>query len=123
MTDIVHPPAAAPTNGELPPMPTIVPPVPQLGLPTDKNTLDTQFGGIALRVRQILTEVASSKNRLDGLTDQDLKDRGYTDTQIAQLRSAWNDLNKFVDVFYGRVEGGPAYDYSQFVRFLWGFGV
>lgn len=97
-------------------------PVPQMGLPTDKTTLDMQFGSIALRVRQVLTEVVSSKSRLDGMTDQDLLDRGYDNTQIAQLRSAWNDLNRYADVFYGNI-GTEAYDFSTFVRFLWGFGV
>lgn len=112
------------TNGglESPTPPVVLAPVPQMGLPTDKFTLDNQFGSIALSVRKVLTDIASSKSRLDGLTDQDLLDRGYTDGQIAQLRSAWNDLNRFVDVFYGRA-GTEQYDFSTFVRFLWGFGV
>lgn len=109
------------SNGE-PTIPVLAPPVPQMGLPTDKFTLDNQFGNIALNVRKVLTDIASSKSRLDGLTDQDLKDRGYTDQQIAQLRSAWNDLNRFANIFYGR-EPTDAYDFSTFVRFLWGFGV
>jgi len=116
-----HPPAVT-TNNEVPPLPVIAPPVPQLGLSTDKGTLDSQFGGVALRLRQTLTEIASSKSRLDSLTEQDLLDRGYNSQQIAQLRSAWNDLDRFVNVFYGR-EGTEPYDFSTFVRFLWGFGI
>lgn len=104
------------------PIPVMAEPVPMMGLPTDKATLDRQFGNIALQVRQILTDVTSSKARLDSLTDQDLIDRGYDNTQIAQLRSAWNDLNRFVEVFYGRA-GTEAYDFTTFVRFLWGIGV
>ena len=114
--------AAEPDPSPPPPIQLMAPPVPQMGLPTDKFTLDTQFGTIALNVRKVLTDIASSKARLDSLTEQDLLDRGYTAAQIAQLRSAWADLNRFVDIFYGRA-GTEAYDFSTFVRFLWGFGV
>ena len=125
MTAEETPPIIEPTPVPMEPVPfpmgTSV--VPQLGLPTDKSTLDVTFGRIALAVRDTFNDILSSKARLDSLTEQDLTDRGYTLQQIAQLRSAWNDLNKIVQVFYGEIDSTPAYDYSTFVRFLWGFGV
>lgn len=63
------------------------------GYPLDKVTINARVGFLATQLRDALTEVARVKTVLDGLVDGDLTAMGYTSTEVAQLRSAFTDLN------------------------------
>lgn len=58
-------------------------------------------------------EYRAWKKYFDGLTDQDMKDLGWTDEEIATAKSAFGDLSDLADVCEGV---GKDRDYMSFAR-------
>jgi hypothetical protein len=93
-----------------------------VGRPADKATLDASVGALAAQVQTWAARVPDFKAWLDTIPDDLLKQPpfGYTDTDVATLRSAVADMLTLAEVYVGQTEMSPARDLSTFVRRLAG---
>lgn len=64
------------------------------GYPKDKVTINNRAGSIAINVRNVLREVDDFQTVLDGLTDQNLLDLGFTQTELDDMQAAFAALAK-----------------------------
>lgn len=71
------------------------------GFPTTKNDIDARVGGVIVTLRDTLESATRIKAWLDTQTDADLTGRGYTSTEVAQLKSAFTDLDNLRKVANG----------------------
>lgn len=93
-----------------------------VGLLTTKGEIDSRMGDLARSQQKVFKELTVLKGYLDATVDADLIALGYTQDEVAILKSAAADLSEFSQVFVGNVAVSPAKDFSQFVRQLWGVG-
>ena len=80
------------------------------------------MGEVARGQQKVFKDLTVLKGYLDATADADLVALGYTESEVAILKSAAVDLTEFGQVFVGDVAVSPAKDFSQFVRLLWGVG-
>jgi hypothetical protein len=91
-----------------------------VGLAVTKADLDSRGGSISVDLRSVMDRIRVFKARLDTLTDNDLTALGYTATEVAQLRSAFVDMDKLRTIFEGTGTQGTAYDFRTFQKLLTG---
>lgn len=91
-----------------------------VGLPSDKNSIDSRAGSLAIALRDIFTQISRFEAWLAAQTDQSLINLGYTSTEVAQLKSAFTDLDQLRQVYEGTATRSPAYDYRTFAGLLVG---
>lgn len=92
------------------------------GLNPSKGEIDTMAGVIARDLQSALNRVTEFKYFLDGKVDADLTALGYTSGDIANLRSAYGDLDQLVTLYKGNATLGAAKDFRTFVRRIFGMG-
>lgn len=91
--------------------------------PTTKNQVDGQAGTLALQILSDMIRAQQFKAWLDTQTDSALIALGYAQADVNVLRSAFNDLNTFANVFLGASAQATAYDFRTFAKQIYGFGV
>ena len=91
-----------------------------VGFPTGKQDIDSRAGFLALTLRDALRDVKTLKGWLDGKTEQDLMDLGYTSGEVATLKSAYTDLAKLADIAAGQATQAEASDFFWFAKHLTG---
>jgi hypothetical protein len=84
-----------------------------VGLPVDKNVLDSRVGNLAWQLRETLSQVQTVKTWLDGKTDQELQAApyGYSPTEVATMKSAFTDLDKLARIANGQGTQADANDF------------
>jgi hypothetical protein len=93
-----------------------------VGLAQSKSEVDARAGDIARRFQQTFRDVGTLKSYLDRTADADLVALGYTDPEVATLRSAADDMWTLTTIFTGSATQTAAYDFRQFLSALWGVG-
>ena len=93
-----------------------------VGILATKGEIDSRMGEIARGQQKVFKELSILKGYLDSTADTDLVAMGYTEGEVAILKSAAADMTQFSEVFVGKVAVSPAKDFSAFVRLLWGVG-
>lgn len=94
-----------------------------VGYPLTKADVDSRAGSLAVDLRNKLTEIRNFKVKLDSLTDAELGTGGglgYSTAEIANLRSAFTDMDKLAQIYLGLATQGSAYDFRTFAKFLMG---
>jgi hypothetical protein len=94
-----------------------------IGLTSTKSDIDNVAAAIAFDLRSVMDRISYMQAFLAGKTTQDLTDRGYTTSpvdEVAQLKSAFTDLDKLRTVYQGTATQATAYDFRTFVKFLTG---
>lgn len=84
------------------------------GFSTDKNAVDARIGSLVLQLRDSLDGIERVKVWLDGKTTQDLVDLGYSEGDVAVIKSAFTDLSNLAGIAEGR---GTQVEVSDF--FFW----
>ncbi len=87
-----------------------------------KQSVDSTIGDACQALNIAFDNVASAKAFLDVAQDAELVALGYTDADVATLRSAMSDLDQLRRVFEGAEEVSPAKDFRVFAQRLWGTG-
>jgi hypothetical protein len=93
-----------------------------VGLSTSKSEIDSRAGDIARTFQRLFHDVETMQTYLDETPNGDLVAMGYTDQDVAVLKSAYADLSQLGRISTG-AEALPApKDFRAFVRQLWGIG-
>jgi hypothetical protein len=93
-----------------------------VGLPVTKAEIDTRAGDLARAFQDHFADVATMQTYLEATPNADLIALGYTDQEVATLKTAFTDLSQLAKIWAG-LEGLPAAkDFRTFVRQLWGVG-
>ncbi len=89
-----------------------------VGYSLTKAGIDTHSGNLAANLRNCLDDIAKYKAWLDATVDADLTALGYTSGEVAVLKSAFTDLNKVRDIYYGVATQSSTYDFTTFAKQL-----
>lgn len=93
-----------------------------VGLSVTKDEINSRAGDIALTFQRIFADVVVMKSYLDATPDSDLVALGYTDAEVATLKTAWSDLAQLGMIWVGQDALAEPKDFRTFVRQLWGVG-
>ena len=93
-----------------------------VGLPVTKTEIDARGGDIARAFQKNFEDVYTMQTYLEATPNPDLVALGYTDQEVATLKTAFADLTQLSQIWAG-LEALPApKDFRVFVRQLWGVG-
>jgi hypothetical protein len=93
-----------------------------VGLPVTKDELDARAGDIARQFQRSFSDVVTLQEYLVATPDADLIALGYTDAEVASLKTAFTDLMQLANLWIGAEALPAAKDFRVFVRRLWGVG-
>lgn len=93
------------------------------GLTVTKEQVNELAGVIARTLKLSFERIAVFKKWLDSKTAGDLTGLGLTAAEIADLRSAFTDLEQLRTVWEGTATVTSAKDFTTFAKRLWGIGV
>ena len=93
-----------------------------VGLPVTKGEVDTRAGDLARSFQQAFENVATMQTYLEATPNADLVALGYTDQEVATLKTAFADLTQLTTIWTGTAALPAAKDFRIFVRQLWGVG-
>lgn len=102
---------------------TIPPPPPTtVGNAVTKYQIDSTSGGLSATIEQWASQVLGFKEYLDATPDETLlaPPFGYSEDNIAVLKSAFNDLSLLANIFLGKDALAEARDLGAFSRQLAG---
>jgi hypothetical protein len=93
-----------------------------VGLPVTKTEIDSRAGDIARAFQKNFEDVLTMQTYLEATPDPDLIALGYTEQEVAVIKTAFADLTLLSRIWSG-LEALPApKDFRAFVRQLWGVG-
>ena len=93
-----------------------------VGLAVTKTEIDTRAGDIARGFQANFENVATMQTYLEATPNADLIALGYTDQEVATLKTAFADLSQLARIWSGLEALPAAKDFRTFVRQLWGIG-
>lgn len=91
-----------------------------IGFPQTKADIDSRAGALATSVRDLLGQVQRFQQYLVATPDANLTGLGYSTTEVAQLKSAFTDLDKLRTIYEGTGTQASVYDFRQFAKLLTG---
>jgi hypothetical protein len=92
------------------------------GIPVTKQTVDSVFGGIAVRLAQLMDDAAQANYWLAGTSDSDLTGLGYQAGDISALKDAAYAYGVLSQLYIGQTNLPAATDYRVSIRKLAGLG-
>ena len=93
-----------------------------VGLPVTKTEIDTRGGDIARTFQKSFEDVVTMQTYLEATPNPDLVALGYTDQEVAVLKTAFADLSQLGRIWGGAEALAAPKDFRAFVRQLWGVG-
>jgi hypothetical protein len=93
-----------------------------VGLPVTKTEIDSRAGDIARSFQAAFENVLTMQTYLEATPNPDLVALGYTDQEVAVLKTAFADLTQLATIWNGAAALPAAKDFRAFVRQLWGVG-
>jgi hypothetical protein len=93
-----------------------------VGLPVTKSEIDTRSGDIARAFQRQFEDVGTMQTFLEQTPEADLVALGYTASEVAILKTAYNDLTQLTRIWLGNEALAAPKDFRTFVRQLWGVG-
>jgi hypothetical protein len=93
-----------------------------VGLAITKQEIDSRAGDIARGFQRHFNDVATLQSYLAQTADADLVALGYTQGEVAILKSAFTDLAQLTTIWSGSATLPAAKDFRTFVRQVWGVG-
>lgn len=93
-----------------------------VGLPVTKDEIDARAGDIARAFQRNFEDTVTMQTYLEGAPNADLIALGYTDQEVATLKTAFADLTQLGTIWNGSAALPAAKDFRVFVRQLWGVG-
>lgn len=93
-----------------------------VGLPVTKAEIDARAGDIARGFQKAFGDVVTMQQFLVATSNDDLLAAGYTDPEIATLKTAYADLSQLAGIWTGSAALPAAKDFRVFVSRLWGVG-
>lgn len=93
-----------------------------VGLPVTKTEIDQRAGDIARTFQGTFEDVATMQTYLEATPNADLVALGYSDQDVATLKTAFADLMQLGRIWGGAEALAAPKDFRTFVRQLWGVG-
>jgi len=93
-----------------------------VGLGVTKGEIDSRAGDIARQFQDLFADVATMQSYLLATVNTDLIALGYTDQEVAVLKTAFTDLELLGKIWIGAEALAGPKDFRTFVRQLWGVG-
>jgi hypothetical protein len=93
-----------------------------VGLPVTKAEVDTRAGDIARAFQRSFEDVLTMQTYLEATPNADLVALGYSDQEVATIKTAFADLTQLSHIWVGAEALPAAKDFRTFVRQLWGVG-
>jgi hypothetical protein len=93
-----------------------------VGLPVTKSEVDSRAGDIARAFQRAFEDVGTMQTYLEATPNPDLVALGYTDQEVATLKTAYTDLTELATIWVGSAALAAPKDFRTFVRQLWGVG-
>jgi len=93
-----------------------------VGLAVTKGEIDARSGDIARAFQKNFEDVATLQTYLEATPNADLIALGYSDQEVATLKTAFADLAQFGRIWIGGEALPAPKDFRTFVRQLWGVG-
>lgn len=93
-----------------------------VGLAVTKAEIDTRSGDTARGFQRLFEDVLTMQTYLEATPNPDLVALGYTDQEVATLKTAFADLSQLSRIWVGAEALAAAKDFRTFVRQLWGVG-
>ena len=93
-----------------------------VGLPVTKTEIDARSGDIARTFQASFENVITMQTYLEATPNPDLVALGYTDNEVAVLKTAFADLSQLARIWTGSEALAAPKDFRAFVRQLWGVG-
>jgi hypothetical protein len=91
-----------------------------VGYPANKTDVDNRLGGLTQQLRDVLNSIVTVKAWADSMTDQDLLNLGYAQTDVNRLRSGLADLAKLAAIAKGTQTQATAQDFFAFAKWFVG---
>jgi hypothetical protein len=92
------------------------------GYTVTKDNVQNRCGDISARVFSAFAEVRKVKAYLDTKADGDLTTLGVSSSDVADLRSAFADLDQLANIFEGSANLITSKDFRTFAKRLYGVG-
>jgi hypothetical protein len=93
------------------------------GKALSRSDIDQAVGDAMLRINKDLNYVEAIRDGLQAYSDQEIKDLGYSDAEVATIRSALADMDQLWKIYKGAQPLTDPKDFRQFAKRLWGLGV
>jgi hypothetical protein len=93
-----------------------------VGLAVTKQEIDARAGDLARGFQKSFEDVATLQGYLEQTPNADLVALGYTDDEVATLKTALVDLTQLGHIWAGTEALEVPKDFRTFVRRLWGVG-
>ena len=93
-----------------------------VGLAVTKQEIDARAGDLGRTFQKAFEDVGTLKGYLDATPNPDLVALGYTDQEVATLKTAVTDLGELATIWLGQAALPAPKDFRTFVRQLWGVG-
>lgn len=92
------------------------------GREVTKGQLDDALGTALVELNLSIRRLREIKEFVDGKTDQELVDLGYSAPEVAAVKSALADMGQLAQIYAGNANLTNAKDFRNFARRLWGLG-
>jgi hypothetical protein len=93
-----------------------------VGLPVTKDEIDARAGDTARNFQRLFGDVVTLQQYLLATPNPDLVALGYTDQEVATLKTAFTDLTELANIWIGQAALAAPKDFRAFVKQLWGVG-
>lgn len=93
-----------------------------VGLPVTKDEIDIRAGDIARAFQRLFGDVVTMQQYLLATPNPDLVELGYTEDDVAVLKTSFTDLMQLADIWVGNEALPEPKDFRAFVQQLWGVG-
>lgn len=89
-----------------------------------RQELDSRVNVLTVNLNNWFQQIKGMQIWLASKPDAELQAEPYlyTATEVAQLKSAFADLDQLRQVYEGTATRTPAYDYRTFAKLVWGLG-
>jgi hypothetical protein len=93
-----------------------------VGLAVTKDEIDARSGDISRAFQRLFGDVVTLQQYLLSTPTEDLIALGYTDNEVAVLKTAFTDLTELANIWIGQSALAAPKDFRAFVKQLWGVG-
>jgi len=93
-----------------------------IGLAATKSEIDSRSGDLARNFQRSFNQVEVLKAYMDATPDADLITLGYTLPEVANLKTAVNEMNQLAGIWNGTANLSVAKDFKIFIQRLWEVG-
>jgi len=93
-----------------------------VGLAVTKDEIDARAGDISRQFQRLFGDVVTLQQYLLATPTETLVALGYSDQDVAVLKTAFTDLTELATIWSGNAALPAAKDFRAFVKQLWGVG-